>query len=87
MGRRKSLVQIQVHEIYAEIARAHFSDQSVHVGAVHVQQTAFSVKNVGDLVDLLLEDSQRVWVRQHQRGDIFVHLRRKGGDVDHPVGI
>ena len=41
------------------------------------------MQDVGDLVDVLFEDAERVGIREHQRGDVFVHLRRQRGDVDH----
>ena len=87
MRSRKRLVQVQVHQVDAEIAGARLPDQRVHVGAVHVEQAALSVQNLGDLVDLLLEDAQRVGVGEHERGDIFVHLRCERGDVDHAAGV
>ena len=80
-------MQVQVHHVHAEIAGADFADQRVHVGAVHVEQAALGVHDVGDLVDLLLEDSQRVGIGEHERGDVFVHLRRQRGHVDHAVRV
>ena len=37
MRRRKRLVQIEVHDVDAEIARTRDAHQRVHVGAVHVE--------------------------------------------------
>ncbi len=76
-------MQVQVHDVGAEVAGPDLADQRVHVGAVHIDQRALGVQHVGDLVDLLLEDAQRIGVGQHQRGDVFVHLRFQRGDVDH----
>jgi hypothetical protein len=76
-------VKVEVHDVDAEISRTHLADQSIHVGAVHVEKAAFGVKNVGNLVDLLFEYAQGVGVGQHERRDIFVHLRRERSDVDH----
>ncbi len=64
-----------------------FADQRIHVRAVHVEQRALGVQQVGDLVDLLLEDAERVGIGEHQRGDIFVHLRFERRDVDHAGGV
>ena len=47
--RRERLVQIQVHHVDAEIARARDADQRVHVRAVHVDQRALGVQDLGDL--------------------------------------
>ena len=72
---RESLVQVEVHHVGAEITGTHLADQSVHVGAVHVEQRALGVQQVGDLVDLLLEDAQGVGIGEHERGNVIVHLR------------
>ena len=50
-------MQVQVHHVHAEVAGAHLAHQRVHVGAVHVEQRALGVQNVGDLVNLVLEDA------------------------------
>ncbi len=55
-------MQVQVHEIHAKISGTNFPNQSIHVGAVHVQQAALSVHDVGYLMDLLFEYSQRVGI-------------------------
>ena len=80
-------MQVQVHHVHAEISGAHFADQRVHVGAVHVEQAALGVHDVGDLVNLLLEHAQRVGIGEHQRGDVFVHLRFERGDIHHAAGV
>ena len=80
-------MQIQVHQVDAEVAGTHFADQRVHVGAVHIKQAAFSVHDVGDLVNLLLENSEGVGIGQHQRGDFFIHLRGKRGHIHHALCI
>ena len=85
--RGESLVQVQVHHVHAEVAGTDFADQRVHVGAVHVEQAALGVHDFGDLVDLLLEDAQRVGIGEHQRRNIFVHLRCERGHIHHALGI
>ncbi len=80
-------MQVEVHDVDAEIAGPRLADQRVHVGAVHVEQAALGVQDVGDLVDLLLEHAQRVGIGEHQRGDIFVHLRCQRRDVDHAARV
>ena len=72
-----------MHHVDAEIAGTNFTDQRIHVGAVHVKQAALGMHNVGDLVDLLLEHAQRIGIGQHQRGNIFIHLRFQRGNIDH----
>ena len=85
--RRKRLVQVQVHHVDAEVAGAHFADQRVHVGAVHVEQRALGVQNVGDLVDLVFEDAERGRVGEHQRRGVFVDLARERFEIDAAVGV
>ncbi len=83
MRRRKGFVQVQVHHVDAKIAGPHLADQRVHVGAVHIQQAALGMQNVGDLVNVLLENSERVGIGEHQRGDIFRHLRFQRRQIHH----
>ena len=45
------------------------------------------MENVGDLVDLLLEDTQRVGIGEHECRDIFVHLRFQSRNVNHAASI
>ena len=87
VGRRKRLVQVQVHHVDAEVAGAHLADQRVHVGAIHVEQRALGVENVGDLVDLVFEDAERRGIGEHQRGGVFVDLAREGFEIDAAVGV
>ena len=87
MRRGKCFVQVQVHHVHAEIAGANLAHKRVHVGAVHVEQAAFGVHDVRDLVDLLLEDAQRIGIGKHERGHVLVHLRRQRGHVHHALGV
>ena len=84
--RGKRLMQVQVHHVHAEIAGTDFAHQRVHVGAIHIEQAAFGVHDFGDLVDLLLEHSQRVGIGEHERSDVFVHLRGQRGHIHHAAG-
>ena len=80
-------MQVQVHHIHAEVAGPHLAHQRIHVGAVHIEQRALGVQNVGDLVNLMLEHTQRRWVGEHQRRGVFVHLPRECFEVDAAIGI
>ncbi len=77
-------MQIKVHHVGTEVPRTHLPHQRVHVGAVHVHKGALGVQQIGDLVDLLLEHTERVGIGKHQRGDILVYLRFERRNVDHP---
>ena len=57
MRRGESFVQVQVHDIDAEVAGTGFADEGIHVRAVHVEERASVVENVGDVVDLVFEDA------------------------------
>ena len=72
--RGKSLVQIQVHDVDAEIAGPGDAGQRVHVGAVHVEQGALAWRSSAISANLLLEDAERGRIGEHERGDVVVHL-------------
>ena len=79
----KCLMQIEVHDVGAEVARPRDADQRVHVRAVHVELGALGVQNFGDARNVLFEDAERVGIGEHQRGDIFVDGTREFFDIDH----
>ena len=85
MWRGKSLVQIQVHDVDAEIAGASFADQRIHVGAIHVEQRAFGMQDVGDLVNLTFKHADRGRVGQHERRGFFIDQLFQFGEVDHAM--
>ena len=66
-----------MHHVDAEVAGTRLADQGVHVGAIHVEERAFGVKNVGDLVDLAFEHADGGRIGEHQRSGIFVDLARR----------
>ena len=80
-------MQVEVHHVHTEIAGANLANQGVHVGAIHIKQPALGMHDVGNLVDLLFEDSQRIRIRQHQRGNIFVALCRQCSNIHHALCI
>ena len=65
----------------------HLAHQRIHVGAIHIKQRALGVQNVGDLVNLVLENSQRRRIRQHQRRRVFINLPRQRFEIDAAIGI
>jgi hypothetical protein len=81
----KRLVQIEVHEVGAEVAWPRDTNQRVHVGAVHVQLGAFRVQDTGDARYMFFKDAECVGIGQHQRGDISVDSAREFVDVDHTL--
>ena len=63
------LVQVQVADVGADVARPAEPDLRVHVGAVHVHLPAVLVNDLADLPDRLLEHAVRRRVGHHQRGE------------------
>ena len=82
MWRRKGLVQVEVHDVDANIARPCDSRERIHVGAVHVHQRAFGVQNLRDFGQVLLVNSQRRRVGDHQRSHVFVHQSAQACDIN-----
>ncbi len=80
-------MQIEVHDVHAEIAGAGFADEGVHVGAVHVEERAFGVEDVGNFVDLGLEDADGRRIGEHERGGVLGDLALEGFDVHHAAFV
>ena len=76
-----------MHDVDAEVAGAGLADEGVHVGSVHVEEGALGVEDVGDLVDLGLEDADGGGVGEHEGGGVFVDEAFELGDVDHALGV
>ena len=79
------LVQIEVRDVGAELARPRDTDQRVEVRAVEVHLTALFVHDRADIADLLLVHTVRRRVGHHQRGEIvgvLDRLRLQVVDVD-----
>ena len=76
-----------MHDVHTEVAGAYLAYERVHVGAVHVEQRALSMQDVGDLVDLALEDADGAGVGQHQRRDVFRDQVFERRHIDHAERI
>ncbi len=61
---------------------SHHAEDGVEIGAVVVEEATHLVHGVGDGVDVLFEQSERVRVRQHDPGHVLVEHRAQGVDVD-----
>jgi hypothetical protein len=86
----EGLVQVQVADVGADVARAGEPDLRVHVGAVHVHLAAVLVHDLADLADRFLEDAVCRRVRDHERGELVAVLRGLGlevGDFDVPLCV
>ena len=76
VGRGKGLVEVQVQDVHADLARPHDAQDGVHVGPVAVDETAPVVDDPGDLADVLLEETQGVGVGDHDPRRLVVHQPR-----------
>ena len=82
---RERLVQVEVHDVEAHVARARAAHHRVEVRAVVVQRRADAVDDLGDLLDVAVEHAERVRVGEHQAGDVLVGLGAQVLDVDAAV--
>ena len=87
VGRRERLVGVDVHDVEPHVPGPAATEDRVQVGPVVVQEAADAVDRGGDLLDLLLEETERVRVREHQPGDRVVHELRERPHVDEPAGV
>ncbi len=78
-------MQVHVHHVDAHVAGPHDAEQRVQVRAVAVDEPALRVHDLADLGDVLLEQPERVRVRDHQRGHLLVHGRGHGLGVQDAV--
>ena len=67
-------MQVQVHDVHAEVAGPRHAHQGVHVGAVHVDQRIDAVQEVADLLEAVLEDAHGVGVGDHGPRDLGAQL-------------
>ena len=79
---RERLVQVVVDDVEAHVARARAAHHGVEVRAVVVERRADAVDDLRDLLDVLVEQAERVRVGEHQAGDVVVGLGAQVVDVD-----
>ena len=84
---RERLVQVEVHDVEAEVAGPGDAADGVQVRAVVVHQRARVVEDRGDLLDVLVEEAERRRVREHQARGGLVDLRAEILDVDVPAPV
>ena len=63
-------VQIDVHNVEAQVARAALAQHGVEVGAVVVHESAAVVHQLGNLCYVVFKDTQCVRVRHHHAGNV-----------------
>ena len=79
---RERLVQVDVHDVEAHVARPRDAADRVQVRAVVVHERTGAVEDVADLLDVLVEEAERRRVREHQAGRVLVDLAAQVLDVD-----
>ena len=79
---RERLVQVDVDDVEAHVARPRDPADGVQVRAVVVHERAHAVEDPGDLLDVLVEQADRGRVRDHQPGRVLVDLGPQVLDVD-----
>ncbi len=89
VGRRKGLVQVDMHGIDTEVARTDATDNGVEVGAIAVEITAGRVNQVGNGDDVALEQAAGIGVGQHDRRQLVAgrfDLGLQVGEIDTTIG-
>ena len=79
-------MQVDVHDVDAEVGGPHAPHDSVEVGAVAVEERAGAVHGVGNLANIPLEQATGVRVRQHECRDVGTELRLERRKV-HPTRL
>ena len=69
MGLAEGLVEVDVHDVEAEVAGLHLADDGVEVRAVAVHQGAVAVYHLGDLDDVAVEEAEGAGLGDHEGGD------------------
>ena len=77
----EGLVQVEVHQVDAQVTGADDAEQRVQVGAVTVDQAAAIVHDLDHFFYVLIEQPQRIGVGQHQADDGLVTLGFQGFDI------
>ena len=81
----EGLVQVQVRDVAAELARRGQADHRVHVRAVHIHLAAVRVHDLADFAHVLLEHAVRGRIRDHDRRElvgVLLGLRLQVFDID-----
>jgi hypothetical protein len=84
--RRERLVDVEVHDVEARLARLEPAEDGVQVGAIHVRQGARLVDRVEQLPDARLEQAERRRVGDHDGRGARTQGRPEALDVDAAVG-
>ena len=70
MRGREGLVEVDVHGIDTEVSGANAANNGVEIRAVAIEIAARIVNQVCDLADIRFEQAARVWIGQHDAGNV-----------------
>src|SRR5204863_4120266 len=84
MRGREGLVHVDVDAVEAKVTGTRDAKKRVHVRAVAVHETADGVDRIAHLAQTLLEETERVGVRQHQTDDVVAERGLQRCEVDVP---
>jgi len=80
-------MRIEMHHVGAEIARPRNAENGVHVRAVEINQAAALMHQTSYLRHLLIEQSERAGISDHEHGNLVVELRRQVLHIDHALAV
>ena len=79
-------MQVDVHDIEAQITRTAFAQHWVEVGTIVVHQATSLVNELGNLSDIVLKDTQGVGVGHHHTSDVLVEQGTQVVHIDGAIG-
>ena len=68
MGDAKRLVQVEMADVSAELARLGKTDHRVGIGSIDVHLSTVAMDDLAQLANVGLEHSMSRWIRHHCRG-------------------
>ena len=84
---REGLVDVDVDAVEAEVAGPRDAEERVHVRAVAVHERAYRVHRIAHLAHALLEEADRVRVREHEARDVRTERALQRLEVDVATGV
>ncbi len=83
MRNAEGLVQVQMADIRADVARAGKANHRIHVGAVQIDLATVLMHDLADFADVLLEHAVRRGIGDHAAGEGVRILLRFGAEIVH----
>ena len=78
----EGLVQVVVHDIDAKLTGLGYPQQGVHIRAIAIHQTTGLMHDGGDIAYILIEQTQGVWVGEHETSEGLVTFCLQGFQID-----